>query len=1129
MTPGEAALRAPTLRAPAGSPEGAAPDPGTPLRFVTAAALFDGHDASIHVFRRLLQDRGAEVVHLGHNRSAAEIAAAAVEEDADGVAVSSYQGGHNEFFRFLVELLREGGGARIPVFGGGGGVIRSREADALHRAGVARIYSPEDGRRLGIAGMAEDMLRRAGEARAAREEPSFAALLGALAPGDPTFAASAPAVSRLISRAEVRGFAEEERAALRALPPAARAPLLGITGTGGAGKSSVLDELLLRFLSGGSSDGAAPGKIGVLAVDPTKRRTGGALLGDRIRLNAASVPRVFVRSLATRRTGSELAAACADAALVLRAAGCGLLIVETGGIGQGNSAVVEIADFSLYVMTADYGAETQLEKIDMLDFADAVALNKADRPGAEDALLSVRRAVRRSRSLPRSAEVPVFPTVAGRFADPGLDALHARISAALGFAPAEAPAAPAEAPAAPAAEARPEPPAPGLLPASRSSYLAEIAAALRAERRRVEGESDLAARIEHLEAAAADLPGSDSAEHANDAPALPARLAERAADLRRQLSADSRALLEDWPDLRERYLAATTPFPVRGRELEVENRRETLSGTPLPRVALPEFRSAGDTLRFLHQENLPGHYPFTAGVFPFRETGEPPRRQFAGEGGPARTNRRFHLLAGSQDATRLSVAFDSVTLYGEDPARRPDIFGKIGEGGVSVATLDDMAELFRGFRLTDPKTSVSMTINGPAPAVLAMFLNTAVRQEVEAFTRERGRAPTEEEHAGIRDRALRVVRGTVQADILKEDQAQNTCIFSTAFALRLMGDVQEYFIENGVRNFYSASVSGYHIAEAGANPITQLAFTLANGFTYVEYFLARGLPVDEFARNLSFFFSNGLDPEYAVMSRVARRIWARAMRLLYGAGERSQKFKVHIQTSGRSLHASEVQFNDIRTTLQALTALTDACNSLHTNAYDEAITTPTPESVRRAVAIQKIILQEYGMSWNENSLSGSFAASWLTDRVEEAVLEEFDRLDARGGVLAAMERQYQRHRIQEESFRFESRKDSGELPIIGVNTFRAEDDGPGAAEAPEEPAERLARATAEEKEERVRAVEAFRERRRAAAGPALDRLRKTALEGGNVFAELMDTVRSASLGQITQALYEVGGRYRRAT
>ena len=1151
MTPGEAALRAPTLRAPADSPGTAPPGRETPLRFVTAAALFDGHDASIHVFRRLLQDRGAEVVHLGHNRSAAEIAAAAVEEDADGVAVSSYQGGHNEFFRYLVELLREGGGAHIPVFGGGGGVIRSREADALHRAGVARIYSPEDGRRLGIAGMAEDMLRRAGEARAGREEPPFAALLEALAPeapapeapapGDPTFAASAPAVSRLISRAEGRGFTADERAALLALRPAHRAPLLGITGTGGAGKSSVLDELLLRFLSPGSAPGG--GRIGVLAVDPTKRRTGGALLGDRIRLNAASVPRVFVRSLATRRTGSELAAACADAALVLRAAGCRLLLVETGGIGQGNSAVVEIADFSLYVMTADYGAETQLEKIDMLDFADAVALNKADRPGSEDALLSVRRAFRRARSLPRSAEVPVFPTVAGRFADPGLDALHSRVSAALGFAPPEAASAPAGGP-------EPDAPAPGLLPASRSSYLAEIAAALRAERRRVEEESDLAARIEHLEAAAADLPGADSADadppeadppeadppeaeppeaEPNFAPDLPARLAERAAALRRRLSADSRALLEGWPGVRERYLAATTSFPVRGRELEVENRRETLSGTPLPRVALPGFRSAGDTLRFLHQENLPGHYPFTAGVFPFRETGEPPRRQFAGEGGPARTNRRFHLLAGSQDATRLSVAFDSVTLYGEDPARRPDIFGKIGEGGVSIATLDDMVELFRGFRLTDPKTSVSMTINGPAPAVLAMFLNTAVLQEVEAFTRERGRAPTEAERADLRDHALRVVRGTVQADILKEDQAQNTCIFSTAFALRLMGDVQEYFIEKGVENFYSASVSGYHIAEAGANPITQLAFTLANGFTYVEYFLARGLPVDEFARNLSFFFSNGLDPEYAVMSRVARRIWARAMRLLYGAGERSQKFKVHIQTSGRSLHASEVQFNDIRTTLQALTALTDACNSLHTNAYDEAITTPTPESVRRAVAIQKVILQEYGMSWNENSLSGSFAASWLTDRVEEAVLEEFDRLDARGGVLAAMERQYQRHRIQEESFRFESRKDSGELPIIGVNTFRAEDDGAGGVEAPEEPAERLARATEEEKEERVRAVESFRERRRAAAGPALDRLQKTALEGGNVFAELMDTVRAASLGEITRALYEVGGRYRRAT
>lgn len=1120
---------------PADSPSGLrGPETGAPLRFVTAAALFDGHDASIQVFRRLLQRQGAEVVHLGHNRSAAEIAAAAVEEDADGVAVSSYQGGHNEFFRYLVDLLRAAGGARIPVFGGGGGVIRAAEARALHRYGVSRIYSPEDGRRLGISGMAEDMLRRAAAARAARDPESFAALMAALAPGEPLFAGAAAPLARLISLAETRGFTAAERAALAECAGDLPAPILGITGTGGAGKSSVLDELLLRFAGRAAADGtpegrAGLGRIGVLAVDPTKRRTGGALLGDRIRLNAAAAPGVFVRSLATRRPGGELAAAAGDAAAALRAAGCRLVVVETGGIGQGGSAVVEISDFSLYVMTADYGADTQLEKIDMLDFADAVAVNKADRPGSEDALFSVRRAFRRSRSLPRDAAVPVFPTVASRFADPGLDDLHREIAGRLGLAP---PAPPATSPAPSAKEPGSrvgETDSARLLPPARASYLAEISAALRSERRRVEEQAALAARIEHLEKAADELQDEDptGAEGAGVGPAV-ARLRARAASLGTGLSEDSRALLDGWERTRAEYLAETASVPVRGGRQEVETHRETLAGTRLPRVALPTHAGAGDLLRFLLDENLPGRYPFTAGVFPFRETGEAPRRQFAGEGGPARTNRRFRLLSGSQDATRLSVAFDSVTLYGEDPARRPDIFGKIGEGGVSIATLDDMAALFRGFRLTDPKTSVSMTINGPAPAILAMFLNAAVLQEAEAFSAEQGRAPMAAEREALAARALRVVRGTVQADILKEDQAQNTCIFSTAFALRLMGDVQEFFSEREIGNFYSASVSGYHIAEAGANPITQLAFTLANGFTYVEYFRSRGLEVDDFARNLSFFFSNGLDPEYAVMNRVARRIWARAMKLRYGADERSRKFKVHIQTSGRSLHAREVQFNDIRTTLQALTAISDACNSLHTNAYDEAITTPTPESVRRAVAIQKIIREEFGMAGNENPLSGSFVISWLTDRVEEAVLDEFDRLDARGGVLAAMERQYQRHRIQEESFLYESRKDSGELPVVGVNTFRS---GSGAEEEAEAEADdaRLARAAPAEKEEQVRRVEAFRDRHAAAAGPALRRLKETALGGGNVFAELMDTVRVASLGQITAALYEVGGRYRRST
>ncbi len=1082
-----------------------------PPRFVTATALFDGHDAAIHVFRRLLQRGGAEVIHLGHNRGAAEIVAAATDEDADAIAVSSYQGGHNEFFRYLVDLLRESGRSGIRVFGGGGGVIRPVEKAALEEYGVTRIYSPAEGRSLGIEGVVADMLEDALSARGRRPRESFAELVAGLSPdGAPRRGAAA----RLISLAENDGFSESQRARLEAqirVPT----PVLGITGPGGAGKSSVLDELLLRFAAGRPDLGSGPvERIGVLAVDPSKRRTGGALLGDRIRLSAAGDPGVFVRSLATRRAGSELAAVTGDALLVLRAAGFGLVIVETGGIGQGSSGIVDISDFSLHVMTPDFGAESQLEKIDMLDLADAVALNKADHPGAADALFSVRQAFRRARGLPRGAAMPVAPTVASRFGDPGLDRLYELIRDGLsdGSPPAGAP------PGRPAADAR-EPVSlhedPPLIPPARAGYLAEIAETLRRERRRTRAEAERAARIEHLEAAAAELRASGS-------PATAADLEARAAEIRSELDPESRELLAGWPELAARVRAPTLAVPVRDRMREFRTSRDSLSGLDIPRVALPPFAGRGDTLKFLLEENLPGRYPFTAGVFPFRREEESPRRMFAGEGGPARTNRRFRLLAGSEAANRLSVAFDSPTLYGEDPARRPDIFGKIGEGGVSIASLDDMCELFDGFRLTDPATSVSMTINGPAPAILAMFLNAAILQEAAAFEAGRGRAPDREELAELGAGTLGAVRGTVQADILKEDQAQNTCIFSTPFALRLMGDVQEYFIENRVRNFYSASISGYHIAEAGANPVTQLAFTLANGFTYVESFLGRGLEVDAFAPNLSFFFSNGLDPEYAVMARVARRIWARTMKLRYGAGERSQKFKVHIQTSGRSLHAREVQFNDIRTTLQALTATNDNCNSLHTNAYDEAITTPTPESVRRAVAIQKIIRQEFGMTWNENPLSGSFFVADLTDRVEAAVLDEFDRIHARGGVLAAMERQYQRNRIQEESLLYESKKDSGELPIIGVNTFLSASDSGAPEEVP------LARATEGEKEDRVRRVEAFQDRHADAAPAALERLQRVARDGGNLFAELMETVQVASLGQITHALYEVGGRYRRA-
>ena len=1103
-------MSTPVTLSPAASPASRAPfDPlaELPLRFITGTALFDGHDASIHVFRRLLQRGGAEVVHLGHNRAAGEIAAAALEEDADAIAVSSYQGGHNEFFRYLVDLLREAGRGDIRVFGGGGGVIRPEEGAALEAYGVARIYSPGDDRVDGIEGIVADMLADAGEARAARPRVSFDSLSEDLAGEDPLRRNGAAA--RLISLAESEGLDAADRAALSEHIRSS-APVLGITGTGGAGKSSVLDELLVRFRTERPDLGSGSvSRIGVLAVDPSKRRTGGALLGDRIRLNAIGGTEVFVRSLATRHSGTELANVVDDALLILRAAGCGLLVVETGGIGQGDSRIVDISDFSLYVMTSDYGAESQLEKIDMLDLADAVALNKADHPGAEDALFAVRRAFQRARSLPRHAPAPVLPTVASRFADPGLDRLYAVVRDGLAGRETALPSPVSDRPDDLLADVR-------LIPPARAGYLAEIADTLRGERNRVAAEADRAARIEHLEAALDELRAGGGAEEA--ARALEARLRE----VRAELDAGSRELLAGWSELVARYRAPRYRTQVRDRVREFSTHRETLSGTWLPRVALPGFTGNRDRLRFLLEENLPGHYPFTAGVFPFRREEESPRRQFAGEGGPARTNRRFHLLADSEAATRLSVAFDSVTLYGDDPARRPDIFGKIGEGGVSIATLDDMCELFRGFRLTDPATSVSMTINGPAPLILAMFLNAAVRQEVQAFEDEHERPPSADEYRELKTATLQTVRGTVQADILKEDQAQNTCIFSTAFALRLMGDVQEFFIRNEVRNFYSVSISGYHIAEAGANPITQLAFTLANGFTYVEYYLARGLPVDAFAPNLSFFFSNGLDPEYAVMARVARRIWARAMKLRYGAGERSQKFKVHIQTSGRSLHAQEVQFNDIRTTLQALVATNDNCNSLHTNAYDEAITTPTPESVRRAVAIQKIIRNEFGMAWNENPLSGSFVVAQLTDLVEEAVLAEFDRLNARGGVLAAMERQYQRNRIQEESLLYETRKDSGEIPIIGVNTFLAAPDSGSPESVP------LARSTPEAKEDQVARVEAFGRRHRAAAPEALRRLQEVARAGGNVFAELMETVQVASLGQITQALYEVGGRYRRA-
>jgi len=1075
------------------------------VRFVTAASLFDGHDASINIIRRLLQARGAEVIHLGHNRSVSEIVSAAIQEDAQAIAVSSYQGGHNEFFRYLVDLLRERGASHVRVFGGGGGVIVPREIRELEQYGVTRIYSPEDGRVLGLAGMIDDMLRSADFALPPLEGKVE------LSPRD---RAASGKLARLLTQAERNGAALH--AAMVASPAGQKrgATVVGITGTGGAGKSSLTDELVRRFVTD-----APDLPIAILSVDPTKRKTGGALLGDRIRMNAIERENVYMRSLATRGSGSELPKAIEADIEILSGAGFRLILVETSGIGQGASAIADVADLSLYVMTPEYGAPSQLEKIDMLDFADVVAINKFDRRGGEDALRDVRKQFRRGKHIGHEvpdSDLPIFGTIASQFGDRGVDALYFHLLDRLreldpSFAGLRGTGTTAS-------RGEKVGRRKAIIPESRERYLGEITELLRKERGRIESEVALARKLYQLEGASGEI----------DDEAARSKLRERSRELRKGIRDESFALLEEWPELKKRYSAPEVKFEVRGREIAVESTTTTLSGSRVPRVALPRFEDWGEILRFRLQENLPGYYPFTAGVFPFkRDDEESPRRQFAGEGGPGRTNQRFHYLSRNDAAKRLSTAFDSVTLYGEDPGERPDIYGKIGEGGVSVATLDDMKELYQGFDLVDPLTSVSMTINGPAPTILAMFFNTAIDREVERFERERGRKPAVEEEERIRRETLSTVRGTVQADILKEDQAQNTCIFSTDFALRLMGDMQQFFIDNDVRNFYSVSVSGYHIAEAGANPITQLAFTLANGFTYVEYYLARGMPIDEFAPNLSFFFSNGLDPEYSVLGRVARRIWARVMRDRYGASERSQKFKYHIQTSGRSLHAREIQFNDIRTTLQALTAVYDHCNSLHTNAYNEAITTPTTESVRRAMAIQQIIQKEFGMTKNENPLQGSYVIDELTDLVEEAVLAEFDRLNSRGGVLGAIELQYQRSRIQEESLHYELKKDSGELPVVGVNCFLDPDeDAKGAVE----PAEiELARASGEEKQAQIRRLAAFHEKHRDEVEAALSRLRQVALtERGNVFGELMRTVRVASLGQVTNALYEVGGRYRRA-
>ncbi|RJS60751.1 fused isobutyryl-CoA mutase/GTPase IcmF [Bacillus sp. PK3_68] len=1074
------------------------------IRFVTASSLFDGHDASINIMRRILQASGAEVIHLGHNRSVEEVVNAAIQEDVQGIAISSYQGGHVEYFKYMHDLLKEKGCPHIRIYGGGGGVIIPREIKELHDYGIARIFSPEDGRINGLQGMINIMLK---ECDFSTVSGNLGEVINKLPDGDIT------AVSKLISLAENQiGANKEEKAEAAAAfeqiqSLSNEAPVIGITGTGGAGKSSLTDELIRRFLNELSDK-----KIAILSVDPTKQKTGGALLGDRIRMNAIFSDRVFMRSLATRNSRSELSLAMKDAIRVVKAAGYDLVIVETSGIGQGDAEITEISDLSMYVMTSEFGAPSQLEKIDMIDYADLIVINKFERKGSEDAKRQVQKQYQRSRNLFDEPldHMPVYGTIASQFNDQGTNALFAALVEKINEK------AGTDWKVSFSKEVDVEKQN-VIIPNDRRYYLREIAETVRRYHQKAEEQEQIARRLFQLEGALKEARANGAGEE------VIRSLETFKAAVEEQLTAESKKILAGWKELKETYAASEYVTKIRDKEIVTELTTTSLSGLKIPKVMLPKFVDYGEILRWVYKENRPGFFPYTAGVFPFKRKGEDPKRQFAGEGTPERTNRRFHYLSKDDAAKRLSTAFDSVTLYGEDPDHRPDIYGKVGESGVSICTLEDMKKLYAGFDLCHPSTSVSMTINGPAPIILAMFMNTAIDQQVKRKEEELGRILTIEEFTDVRAETLKTVRGTVQADILKEDQGQNTCIFSTEFALRMMGDIQQYFIDHSVRNYYSVSISGYHIAEAGANPISQLAFTLANGFTYVEYYLSRGMAIDDFAPNLSFFFSNGLDPEYTVIGRVARRIWAVAMREKYGANERSQKLKYHIQTSGRSLHAQEIDFNDIRTTLQALMALQDNCNSLHTNAYDEAITTPTEESVRRAMAIQLIITKEHGLSKNENPMQGSFIVEELTDLVEKAVLQEFERLDDRGGVLGAMETQYQRGKIQEESMHYEMLKHTGELPIIGVNTYL----NPNPPSEEEINSMELARATKEEKEHQISELHAFQQKHEQEAERALKRLKEAAVNGGNIFAELMETVKVASLGQITTALYEVGGQYRR--
>jgi methylmalonyl-CoA mutase len=1116
------------------------------IRLVTAASLFDGHDASINIMRRILQSSGAEVIHLGHNRSVSEIVDCALQEDVQGIAISSYQGGHMEYFSYMIDLLREKGASHIKVFGGGGGVIVDEEIAELHKHGVTRIFSVEDGRSMGLQGMINHILeqcdfdtvqlRTTSAPHITRNDPyTLGILITALENGHDHV---------------LKYDGESLHVAGKKMPtPERSTPVLGITGTGGAGKSSLTDEIILRF-----RNELPDVSIAIISVDPSKKRSGGALLGDRIRMNSIHHPNFYMRSMATRAENRATSASINGVVELCRHAGFDFIIVETSGIGQSDTEITEIADVTAYVMTSEFGAATQLEKINMLDFADVVVINKFEKKGSQDALRAVRKQYKRNLNLwhAEDATLPIYPTMASQFNDEGVNRLFAKIVDIINDRYATKWTPPNLLLKAPAEDLHVQ----SLIPGSRQRYLSEIADSIRSYHRWATDQAAVAHKWHATETTAAMLTDAATASSVS-------AMAEQLYD---KLDAVSKSILKNWDEMVMLYRGDVLETRVRDKVITNDLNTISLSGLKIPRVAVPKYRDRGDQLIFALKENLPGFFPYTAGVFPFKRTEEDPARMFAGEGTPERTNRRFHYISEGLTAKRLSTAFDSVTLYGEDPAIRPDIYGKIGNSGVSICTLDDMKKLYSGFELTDPMTSVSMTINGPAPMILAMFMNTAIDQEVERHLRRNGlwesailRAKSiieatsnpvpiyfgnlplgndgfglgllgisgdklidADTYHAIRAETLRTVRGTVQADILKEDQAQNTCIFSTEFALRMMGDVQAFFTANQVRNYYSVSISGYHIAEAGANPITQAAFTLANGFTFVEYYLSRGMSVDEFAHNLSFFFSNGLDPEYAVIGRVARRIWSIAMKNRYKANERSQKLKYHIQTSGRSLHAQEIQFNDIRTTLQALMAIYDNCNSLHTNAYDEAITTPTEESVRRALAIQLIINKELGMAKNENALQGSFIIEELTDLVEEAIMVEFDRLTERGGVLGAMETMYQRGKIQDESLHYETLKHDGSLPIIGVNTFI---DKKGGSEQ-DKPLE-LIRSTEVEKRQQIENLELFQSIHANHTQHALQKLTKVAQSDGNVFAELMETVKVASLGQISTALYLTGGQYRR--